>query len=272
VRKVIAHGHIFKNAGTTFDWSLARNFGDEFLDHRDDTAMRELGADHVSELLRADEKLQAISSHCLCCPLPQMEGAQTLPVFFLRHPVARIQSVYTFERQQEATTPGAKAAKNLTFRNYVTWRMQPEVARTIRNFQTFYLAGANQHIGDSAVDGAVFELALNTLQRANVGIVERYDESMVVLEARLGEHFDSLDLAYVRQNVSRLKPWQRKRDPVTQVLKKLGALQREVLDNNSLDMALYHLACLQLEEEISRIPDFAMRLTRFRQRCEELDA
>ena len=35
-RKVIIHKHLFKNAGTTFDWSLHKNFGNDFCDHRDD--------------------------------------------------------------------------------------------------------------------------------------------------------------------------------------------------------------------------------------------
>ncbi len=83
MRVVIAHGHIFKNAGTTFDWSLQRNFGDGFLDHRDDKKMRERGASHLLELVREQPGLQALSSHCLCRPLPEADGIHFEPVYLL---------------------------------------------------------------------------------------------------------------------------------------------------------------------------------------------
>ena len=36
MRNVILHYHLFKNAGSTLDWSLQRQFGAGFVDHRDD--------------------------------------------------------------------------------------------------------------------------------------------------------------------------------------------------------------------------------------------
>jgi len=33
MRHVLVHAHIFKNAGTTFDFSLSRFFGHDFVDH-----------------------------------------------------------------------------------------------------------------------------------------------------------------------------------------------------------------------------------------------
>lgn len=72
MRTVIAHGHIFKNAGTTFDWSLLQNFQADFLDHREDEIMRRKGAEHVRDLLTELPSLKALSSHHLCHPLPEI--------------------------------------------------------------------------------------------------------------------------------------------------------------------------------------------------------
>ena len=66
MRHVILHGHIFKNAGTTFDWSLERCFGEGFVDHRDDKTMRERRARHLAELVNDAPSLRALSSHHLC--------------------------------------------------------------------------------------------------------------------------------------------------------------------------------------------------------------
>ena len=51
MRHVILHGHIFKNAGTSFDWSLERSFGEAFVDHREDKLMREGRDKHLEAFL-----------------------------------------------------------------------------------------------------------------------------------------------------------------------------------------------------------------------------
>ena len=147
MRVVLAHGHIFKNAGTTFDWSLARNFADGFLDHRDDSSMRERGAAHLLDLLREKTGLRAVSSHCMCQPLPAVEDIRFEPVYLLRHPLERIASVYAFERQQVAETPGARAAREMNFRDYVAWRMQANVSHVIRDYQACNIAGEHETDG-----------------------------------------------------------------------------------------------------------------------------
>jgi hypothetical protein len=173
MRVVLAHGHIFKNAGTTLDWSLERNFGEAFLDHRDDKIMREHGTRHVSELLVQRPELKALSSHHLVHRMPEVEDCLIVPIYLLRHPIERIDSVYNFERRQEADTAGARAAKEKSFREYVAWRMQSGVPRTIRNYQTIYLAGVHNYSEDFEPGLGIFGTAMGTV-RANplIGAVE----------------------------------------------------------------------------------------------------
>lgn len=271
MRAVIAHGHIFKNAGTTFDWSLQRNFGDHFLDHRQDQLMKEKGAAHVAELVASGPALQAFSSHHLCSPLPDIPGTTLMPVYFLRHPIERVASVYNFERQQQAETPGATAAKEKSFAEYVRWRMQGNVAHTIRNYQMHYLAGSHTHASVTAPGIAAFSKAMTTLRATPlIGIVERYDESMVLLEHQLAEFWPELDLSYLRQNVSRRGLRRGVKGSVEAVLKRLGPLQKTLIDNNSLDLALYQLVNRRLDEQLAKIDDIDARLVSFRQRCEAL--
>ncbi len=268
MRHVILHGHIFKNAGTTLDWSLRRCFGNGFLDHRDDERMISDGRDELRRLVMGDPGLNAVSSHHMSGDYPDIPGVAFLPVFILRHPIARMRSVYDFERQQQADTPGARAAKEKNFRDYVRWRMQPDVRRTIRNYQTMYLAGQRDFCSDRAIAEQCFPRALEALgTAAGVGIVERYDESMVVLEESLKVSLPGIDLAYEAQNVSGALPIGKNVDgPVADVLEELGGLARQVIDENSLDLALYQLGREQLQSRIDRIPDFAAKLHAFRSR------
>ncbi len=271
MRLIIAHGHIFKNAGSTLDWSLQRSFGEGFLDHRDDKLMREHGTRHLGELVADQPSLQAISSHHMTGTMPELEECQFAQVYLLRNPIERVRSVYEFERQQKSDSLGARTAKGKTFKEYVAWRMQPNVPRTIRNYQAIYLAGAHEYLEPEEPGAALFAEALAQLRSAAfVGLVDRYDESMVVLEYRLGPMLPSLDLAYVRQNVTRPGLLRKSyRDP-GDILEQLGDLTSTVISKNGLDLALYQLAERQLNDAIADIPDFEQRLSDFRARCQSL--
>jgi hypothetical protein len=145
-RQVLIHAHMFKNAGTTFDWSLQRNFREAFIDHRDDASMRK-GADFLGPYLQRERTLHALSSHWITFPLPEPDHIDIHLVLFFRDPIERIRSVYNFERrQQPADTPGAKKAKELGFVEYVEWRMQSAPGPAIRNFHTRYCSG--DYFGD----------------------------------------------------------------------------------------------------------------------------
>jgi len=272
VRDIILHGHIFKNAGTTLDWSLARSFGDAFLDYREDQVMRRHGGRHLAELLTDRRDLVALSSHHLPRDIPALSGVRLHSIYLLRHPLLRIRSVYDFERVQQADTLGAKAAKQMSFREYVAWRMQSDTPPTIRNFQTLYLAKKKRSRAGSArllpqfVDALVFAQSLPV-----VGIVEQYDESMVLLEEKLRAQLPTLDLAYLPQNVS-VSPVAAREDGqrVALILQELGELGKTVIDSNSYDLALYQAAQESLAAATRKLPDFADKLTRFRERCRSL--
>jgi hypothetical protein len=272
VRHILLHGHIFKNAGTTFDWALRKNFGKNFLDHRKDKLMRAEGRAHLEELISADTDLCALSSHHMTRDLPEIENCQFIQVYLLRHPIERVRSVYDFERKQRGLTPGAKAAKSKSFRDYVAWRMLPTVAHTIRNYQTLYLAGNHGLADDGQIATQYFPEAVAAVNQGSlIGLVERYDESMVMLEESLRESFPDLDLSYVAQNVSKGK--RRKKAPldgVARTLEDLGDLQSTIIDKNSFDLALYQMAVQRLDAKITHIDHFDDKLADFQERCQQL--
>jgi hypothetical protein len=272
VRSVLLHGHIFKNAGSTLDWSLQRQFGDNFIDHRRDDLMRSRGGDYVAEMVQEDSAIKAISSHHMPRVIPPVRGVRFVQVYLLRHPIKRIRSVYDFERKQQAETPGAIAAKKMDFREYVDWRMQRNVAPTIRNFQSRYLAGRFPPLHEKMTELEYFSLALETLHEIPfIGIVEQYDETMVMLEDLLEPHFPGIDLAHVPQNVTRrgLKPAGKSRN-VSDILASLGSLQERVIEQNSFDLALYEAASALFQQRTDDVNRFQDKLKRFKERCRAL--
>lgn len=262
-RVVIVHCHIFKNAGSSFDWSLHRQFQNNFIDHRDDQAMINQ-SDYLKNFLLRKQNISALSSHHIRLPLPSIEGCRLMAATFLRHPIDRVASVYRFERKQRADTPGAINAKKLAFRDYILWRMRPDVGGTIRNHQTRYCSG---NLGSRLTEGHFAKAVEHIEKNLLLGIVERYDESMVIFEEILRPHFQAIDLSFIRQNVS----LEKKDEIKNRVKRTFGEIGSDAADqlkrNNELDQCLYSSAMALLESRIAEIGDFSKKLENSKERC-----
>jgi hypothetical protein len=265
-RPVIVHCHLFKNAGSTLDWSLRRFFGPSFIDHRNDDDMRR-GAAFLGQFIADHPGISAISSHHVRFPLPKSEDYQTLPIIALRHPIDRARSVYDFERRQESDTPGAQAAKSLCFTDYIRWRMRPEIAPTVRNFHCSFCTGDfDSRIGETHYLDSV---ALLT-EMPMIIIVERYDESMLLLERHLRQYFPGIDLSYLRQNETPGRTGDLG-ERVEAVIRELGPeLGREFQEQNHWDMKLYNDALAIMVERLGALGDTQRLLEDFRSRCANL--
>ena len=235
-RPLILHAHLFKNAGSTFDWSLRRQFGHAFLDHRDDAAMRDNPA-YLQQYLQVHSGISALSSHWLPLPLRREELPRAHLCLLIRHPLERALSVYNFERQQDADGPGNRKARDLSFADYVAWRLEPGVGPALKNFHTRYLSG--DYFDDDmerSFDRAVALLEATPL----VGLVDRYALSMALFERGLRDDFPAIDLSFEPQNTS-----QRPADSLDQRLaalaESLGPLLDVLESHNRHDLRLYKL-------------------------------
>lgn len=262
-RKIILHCHLFKNAGSTVDWSLQRSLSDTFVDHRDDDSMRR-GGEYLTPHLKKHTSISALSSHHIQFPLPQEDAFDLLALILLRHPIDRARSVYAFERRQDALTPGAIKAKELNFPDYIRWRLEDDVAPTVRNFQCGHLTSSRL----TTIERPQYEAALAVLTRAPlVGTVERYDESMILFEKTLAKDFPTIDLSYVGQNVT-----PNREDDINVrikgVLDELGSvLADEFCAQNAWDIQLHEDANSILTERLGGVAHTPRLLDNFETRC-----
>ncbi len=268
MRVVITHGHIFKNAGTTLDWALRRNFGDGFCDHRDDVPMRRRRGEYLQEFLAENPGIQALSSHHLC-DTAGLHEIRCLPIYLLRHPLLRVLSVYRFERKQKSDSPGAEAAKKYDFKDYVKWRMDPNVGRTIRDYQVYYL-GSNPAVPNETVLGVKhLERAARRFHDGSfVGLVEDFDKSMTLVENELKSYFPDIDLSYVRQNTGEVRSGSER--SLNYLADELGDMFDLLVESNSLDLTLYRMAKESLSKKIEKLGSFDQKLSDYRGRCEVL--
>src|SRR5215472_14641285 len=92
-RQILVHYHIFKNAGTSIDAMLRASFRSRWEKFDPDLPVSDPSG-MLAQFIAERPRVRAISSHTICPPLPAIEGTYLQPIFFLRHPIARVASAY----------------------------------------------------------------------------------------------------------------------------------------------------------------------------------
>lgn len=268
-RQVLVHAHLFKNAGTTLDFSLKRSFGEGFCDHRDDDGMKR-GATYLAPWLRRHPQIKALSSHWVTPPLPRSPFFLCHCLVMLRDPIERALSVYQFERRQQGVdTPGSRRAKELDFSGYMAWQLQPMPGPVVKDYQTRICSG--DYLGNNPQ--LRMRQALGWLQALPVvGLVGHYDESMVLFEQALRPRFPTLDLSYLPQNITPRQPGPVTIDKRAAALDELGELAASVLAANQQDAVLLEWAQQRFWRQWAQLPEREARLAELRVRNARLAA
>lgn len=239
MRKKIVHIHGFKCAGTTFSASLAHNFNDGFRCIEPSTKHVALELHNVEKVIH-ELDLEAVSSHNL--NVPNIIPNEYFFVHLIREPSERLISAWKFEVETQRTYMGE-------FSDYINDR-NGQI-----NLQSSYFFARNN---------LKRNLSYSKFQhRSNLflGIVERYDESMTVLEFLLKQNGIDLDLSYPDALNANKHSYANK--------EKEHTIPNDFIDR---DQALYKIANERLKYYISFVPNFEMRLTKFRKRCKEFQS
>lgn len=223
-RTIILHYHLFKNAGTSVDAILKRNFAGKWVT-REFPQMGGNNTPLVEQWIRDTPEAIAYSSHTMMGPIPKIEGVRVISFMLLRDPIERIKSAYRFERTQAADTWGARLAKEHDFEGYVRARLARPGDRQCRNFQTYRLASM------APGEGTELERAKKALEELTV--VGRVEEFGVALE-RLGSEVAMFATHFKVDTV--MSNSSRGRDAVTLTDDMLGVLRSE----NGHDRALFN--------------------------------
>jgi len=268
-KPICLHFHIFKNAGTTIDWILEKNFGKQFATLDQKKPGEILSWEEVLTHIDGQKDVKAFSSHQIRFPLPQSDDYNFLQMIFIREPIDRAFSIYNFnKRRKDGDAIGVIKAKELSLADYIRWNLENKKHMTMKNFQVLYLSHRDN---TSEVNQNDFDTALSNFKKSPViGLVDRLDESLVVSEEELRKNFDDIDLSYVKQNVSP----DREADLSKRLEKKAAEigdkLMNELTAHNSFDSKLYSSAKDELELRINKINDFETKLADFKNRCSKL--
>jgi hypothetical protein len=237
-RKVLIHYHLFKNAGTSVDAILHRNFGDRWIKEEFPPPRLVNHQEAIHRVILDNPDMVAVSSHTLALPAPEIDGVEIFPILFVRHPLDRLKSAYEFERKQEGANFGARLARENNFAGYIRGRLAVPRDRSCRNFHVQRLAMAVP-----VQEGTERERALMALDRLPfVGLVDAFAASAEVLQERVRWMFPDFQS---------FESWENSGRPRERALEeRLDAIRRElgeecfalVMEVNKDDVALYNSA------------------------------
>ncbi|MGB6228804.1 MAG: sulfotransferase family 2 domain-containing protein [Litorimonas sp.] len=244
-RPVIVHYHLFKNAGTSVDRLLHKNFGDEAWAEIEGPNNRKLDPEPLLDFIRENPHLKAVSSHTAVVSVPDADDIEILPIFFLRHPIDRIRSAYDFERKQDAQTPGAIKAKEGDFKHYMDWRLTcdtPWNPWQVSNFHAMRLKDFHEF-----TPAKQLQLFLPRAKRAvdalpTVGFVEDFDGSMQRVADHVRPYFPDFQVESVRANVT-AAPHAKLEENLKAFEERIGSdVYKELEAANEIDFDLYQYA------------------------------
>ena len=269
-RYVVVHYHIFKNGGTTLELILEREFSERFATLHGQGRDAVLDAGDLLEFLEQHPGITAVSSHHLRYPKPESRRMVLFDCCFLRNPLSRLRSCYEHFRRSNSSDLYSRWARSYTPREFVK-RLIQEAPHQVSDVQVTQLAHGG--VFTRPADEQDLKCARAVIRdMALPGIVEMFDESLLVAEYFLRPTFPSVRLEYVPQNVSHPgRP-----SPVESPEYWEDFWGRDLYDQllrlNRMDLELLAQTNQELLRRLDRVPRAAEGLADFRWRCARLAA
>ena len=268
-RFILIHYHLFKNAGTTVDWILNRNFGDKLLTFHEEGETGVVANSELVQLAKQNPHAQAFTSHHFRLPAPKHERFRFLEVCFLRHPLDRLQSMYChYRRMEDPVEAAAVKARQSSLPEFITWMCGAQPYSTV-NAQTALLGNRGRYFFPPS-PAHLRKAIVRMRNLAVLGVVERFDDSLIAAEHFLGRLFPNLDLSYLAQNVNPSRP-----ATLVQQLEMMRdecgpTLYAKIEQLNALDLELVAAGEAELDRRVQFIPEFAAKRADFQARCAAL--
>jgi len=265
MKPICLHFHIFKNAGTTIDSILEKNFSSNAVRIDAEKPSAIVPMNSVLDFLNKNPEIKSFSSHQLRFPIPNNTKFNFIPMLFIRHPIDRIFSIYSYNRRRnDQRTQTIRQARINTLEEYIQSFLEMKKNMVMKNFQVMFLS---KNETDSEVTDLDYNIAVQCMRGTKIlGVVDRLDESLVVAEEFLKKYFPYIDLSYSPKNISEERTGTLN-EKLDEGKKQLGEhLCTKLLAKNEYDLQLYSIANDELNIRIKKINSFNEKLENFKAR------
>lgn len=250
VRCVLLHYHFFKNAGTTIEEILAHSFGHfARLDNPDPD--KPVSNPELLNFLERNPLIQAVSSHHIHYPVPQVKGFLFFDICILRDPVDRVHSMYDYFREKPFPGYALSDLANRTEPGLFFAELVERAPFYVNNVQVNLVANGEW---DHPPEKDDLERATRRILTASFpGVVDSFQESLVAAEHALKPVFPTLNCAQPPANAS-----PGRRAPAKQICS--PAVYARLLELNQLDYELLDRTRAEIMRRFETAPDRQSRL------------
>ena len=254
-RNVIVHFHYYKNAGSSVRYILMRNFHGKYLDFILPVSRTMITGKEAIKIILDNPGVEAVTSHEMIYPFPPDERLRIYPLIFIRNPIDRIGSIYRYERISGERYERAEIARTECFKGYIEWIFSKK--ERMGEFSEFHVRelscrgdGELHDFKERCISGSDLSIAYERLEGLKFfGIVERFSESIKLMEGYLDGAFPGIDYRYQHQNrTERIDPFETR---IGMLRQELGSSLFDRLEKvNRLDLELYNHACELFEARV----------------------
>jgi len=267
-RFILVHYHIFKNAGSTIESILEREFPERFATVHGRDSETVLDAADLLAFAGQHPKVSAISSHHLRYPKPVDRQCVFFDCCFLRHPLNRLQSCYNHFRRAGVDHPYAAWARTSTSREFIRHLVE-EAPHQVSDVQVMQLSSGGAFTRPA--DEQDLDRATAVVRDMAVpGLVEMFDESLVAGEYFLRPAFPSLRMEYLPRNVSPFGSAAAEQSSEYWTSIWGADLYETLLRMNEFDLELAARTRQEIHRRLELIPKLPEKLMDFKARCARL--
>lgn len=250
-RKIIfLHFHIFKNAGSTIDYILEKNFKSQHKYIEPSGSEFGVLQETIKCFLDKNKNVKSISSHSLRFPIIDFANYLFIEIISIRHPIDRIYSMFTYYQKINFLNVDKKIISD-SFPDFV-YKIFRWTPYNVINPQTNILSNkANFFFPPSQYD---LDKAIKIINKIKFLLtVDQFDKSLSVSQYFLQHTIGPFDIKYEIQNQSN-----QTNINLSDKLNKLKSLYPDeyaLMEKfNSLDIELWKAA----NQEINRRASFVL--------------
>lgn len=265
-RVVFVHHHTFKNAGSTVDEILRKNYPDGWIGIEPGPDEPRIGPDAVLNLFHANNRIKAVSSHNFGLPFARDPNLHMVEICLIRHPLDRLRSMYDYFKSYDLEPSDlVLLARSSSLAGFLG-RLAETSTYLINNVQTTIFGKSGDFYFPP--DSQDLENAWQHLKEARIlGTVERFDETFCAAEHYIKVVEPSLDFSYFQPENTSGQSEASLKKKLRGIRSACGSeLFRFLLESNRLDLELWKRTGEELDRRISSIPKFEVRLTEYQSR------